>query len=181
MTEDLSRSMHVDVMKGQRRMILLVDGHRDIRTAKTAICLLRYCPEEVVAVFDREMAGRTAQEVLGLGGSIPVIGSLAESPSGQHAGHWDCTARWSDSPTGGRCFARQWIGGCTFFLACMNLSARIRSWLRQPAARGVRLIDVRMNQERDVAQREGHPSGVICESTPWPTIVAVGRWSPRWK
>jgi uncharacterized NAD-dependent epimerase/dehydratase family protein len=147
--------MHVDVMKGQRRMILLVDGHRDIRTAKTAICLLRYCPEEVVAVFDREMAGRTSQEVLGIGGSIPVIGSLAEAPEAN-------MLAIGIAPPGGRIpphwrpLLREAVERGLHILSGLHefvsedpeLAAAARS-------RGVRLIDVRMNQERDVAQRKG--------------------------
>src|SRR5204863_108438 len=36
-----------------------------------------YVPERVVAVFDRGAAGRTVQDVLGFGGSIPVVGDFA--------------------------------------------------------------------------------------------------------
>ena len=43
----------------QRRLVLLTEGHTDPTTAKTAYSVIRYCRDEVVAVFDRGQAGRT--------------------------------------------------------------------------------------------------------------------------
>jgi hypothetical protein len=43
-------------MSLQRRMLIITDGHNDLHTAKTAICLVRYRPQEVVAVLDRQSA-----------------------------------------------------------------------------------------------------------------------------
>ena len=63
-----------------RRMILLTDGYRDVHTAKTAVNLLRYRPGEVVAVLPAA-AGRTCQEVFGVGGSIPVVAELPRPPA----------------------------------------------------------------------------------------------------
>ncbi len=67
-------------MTPSRRMLIITDGYTDAHTAKTAICLIRYRPEEVVAVLDRQSAGKTAQEVFGVGGPIPCVGTLAERP-----------------------------------------------------------------------------------------------------
>ncbi len=47
-------------------------------TSKTANSLVRYRPESTVAVLDRQQAGKTVQEVLGFGGSIPVVGTMSE-------------------------------------------------------------------------------------------------------
>ena len=44
-----------------RRMVILTDGYSNPLTAKTACCVLRYCGDEVVAVLDREAAGKTAE------------------------------------------------------------------------------------------------------------------------
>jgi uncharacterized NAD-dependent epimerase/dehydratase family protein len=60
-----------------RRMCLLVDGYLDVFTAKTAVGLLRYCPNEVVAVLDREKAGRNLVEIVGIGAGVPIVESVA--------------------------------------------------------------------------------------------------------
>ena len=51
-------------------------------TAKTAACVIRYGNDEVVALLDSTQAGRTSQELLGIGGSIPVVGGLLSSLGG---------------------------------------------------------------------------------------------------
>ena len=61
-------------------MIILTDGQYDAHAAKTAICVVRYKPEEVVAVLDRELAGKTCSEVMKTGGGIPFVASLADAP-----------------------------------------------------------------------------------------------------
>jgi uncharacterized NAD-dependent epimerase/dehydratase family protein len=58
------------------RFLILADGDFDPETSKTANSVIRYLPERVVAVLDRVTAGRTAEEVLGFGGAIPVVGSM---------------------------------------------------------------------------------------------------------
>lgn len=138
-----------------RRMVVITDGFNNSHTAKTAICLLRYRPEEVVAVLDRESAGRTCQEVFGTGGAIPCIGSLAEAsgantlvvgiapPGGKIPPHW-------------RPIILEAIG------RGMNVVSGMHEFLRDDAdfrraaeEHGVRLVDVRDNDEYDVARREG--------------------------
>ena len=64
-----------------RRMVILVDGHTDPCTAKTAICVIRYRTAEVVAVLDRGGAGGTSGQLLGVGGAIPVVAALADAPA----------------------------------------------------------------------------------------------------
>ena len=68
-------------MTAQRKMIIVTDGFHDPHTAKTAICVIRYRPAEVAAVLDREVAGRTCQEVFHVGGNIPIVASLADAPA----------------------------------------------------------------------------------------------------
>ncbi len=60
------------------RYLILADGDFGPMTSKTANSLIRYRADRVVAVLDRSQAGRTAQEVLGFGGGIPVVGSMRE-------------------------------------------------------------------------------------------------------
>ena len=81
-------------------MLVLTDGHSNPITAKTACSVLRYCPNEVVAVLDTGAVGKTAGELLGVGGAIPVVadvGSAADAntlligiapPGGKIPAHW---------------------------------------------------------------------------------------------
>jgi uncharacterized NAD-dependent epimerase/dehydratase family protein len=60
------------------KYLILADDDFGIMTSKTANAVIRYHPSRVVAVLDRQLAGRTSQQVLGFGGDIPVVGSVAE-------------------------------------------------------------------------------------------------------
>ncbi len=60
------------------RFLVLADGHFGPMTSKTANACIRYSPERVVGVVDSAAAGKTAQQVLGFGGDIPVVASLDE-------------------------------------------------------------------------------------------------------
>jgi uncharacterized NAD-dependent epimerase/dehydratase family protein len=62
-----------------RRLLLLAEGAFTPTDAKTAVGVLRYRPEEVAAVLDSTRAGRTAQDCVGFGGGVPVVGSVAEA------------------------------------------------------------------------------------------------------
>ena len=136
-------------------MVVLTEGHSDPITAKTACSLIRYCPDEVVAVFDRQAAGRTSQGLLGLGGDIPVIGKLADAKAPD-------TLVIGIAPSGGR-IPPDWR---PILLQAIERRLNIVSGLHQflsddpefaAAAKGanVQLIDVRRNAENDVASREG--------------------------
>jgi len=59
-----------------RRIVILAEGKFSPLESKTANQVIRYIPEEVVGVIDSRQAGRTAQDVLGFGGSIPVFPDL---------------------------------------------------------------------------------------------------------
>ncbi|HEX6058253.1 MAG TPA: DUF1611 domain-containing protein [Gemmatimonadaceae bacterium] len=65
-------------MSRDLRYLVLADGSFGSFSSKTANACIRYSPERVVAVLDSTKAGRTAQEVLGFGGAIPVVASLEE-------------------------------------------------------------------------------------------------------
>jgi len=58
--------------------LIIAEGAFDPETSKTANSAIRYFPERVVGVLDSTRAGRTAQEILGYGGAIPVVGTFAE-------------------------------------------------------------------------------------------------------
>ena len=60
----------------KRRLALLAEDHFAPGEAKTAIGVLRYRPEEVVAVIDGSRAGKTAAECVGVGGDVPVVNGI---------------------------------------------------------------------------------------------------------
>ncbi len=60
------------------RFLILADGEFGPLTSKTANSVIRYLPDRIAAVVDRVTAGRTVQEVLGFGGDIPVVATMAE-------------------------------------------------------------------------------------------------------
>jgi uncharacterized NAD-dependent epimerase/dehydratase family protein len=60
-------------------MAVLAEGCFSPLGAKTAVCLVRYVPGEVVAVIDSSAAPSTAGDVLGFGGPVPVVASLDEA------------------------------------------------------------------------------------------------------
>jgi len=132
-------------------MIILTDGHTDPHTAKTAICVIRYRPEEVVAVLDRQSAGRPCGEVMGVGGEIPVVGSLADAPRAN-------TLLIGIAPPGGK-IPRHWRPIVVEAIARqMTIISGLHDLLRddvefsQAAEKyGVRLVDLRHGDHQDVA------------------------------
>ena len=60
-----------------RRFLILAEGSFGPLSSKTANACIRYVPDEVAVVLDSGTAGRTAQDVLGFGGNIPVVGTFA--------------------------------------------------------------------------------------------------------
>jgi uncharacterized NAD-dependent epimerase/dehydratase family protein len=144
-----------------RRMTILTDGYSDAHTAKTAICLIRYRPEEVVAVLDRQSAGKTAQEVFGVGGSIPCVGALADAPEAN-------TLLIGIAPPGGK-IPPHWrpiileaIARKMTVVSGLHEFLRDDPEFRQAAEQhGTQLIDVRDNDERDVAHRVGIREGCL--------------------
>ena len=58
--------------------LVLAEGKFGPMTSKTANGCIRYSPERVAAVIDSTKAGRTAQDVIGFGGDIPVVATVEE-------------------------------------------------------------------------------------------------------
>jgi len=135
-------------------MVILTDGYNDAHTAKTAINVIRYKPEEVAAVLDRQSAGKTCQAVLGVGGRIPVVGSLAEAPAAN-------TLLLGIAPPGGK-IPPHWRAVILEAIGrAMDVVSGLHEFLnedpdfvRAARAHGVRLVDVRSNDEHDVSSRQ---------------------------
>lgn len=60
----------------KRRIAVMAEGSFTPLDAKTAVGVLRYRPDEVVAVIDSARAGRSAADCVGTGGDIPVVANL---------------------------------------------------------------------------------------------------------
>ena len=61
------------------RYAILAIGSFDYILNKTGNMLIRYQPDDVVAVIDPDKAGRRADDIIGIGGSLPVVGSFQDS------------------------------------------------------------------------------------------------------
>lgn len=137
------------------RIVLLTDGAASPLTAKTAYSILRYRPQDVVAVLDRANAGKDAEQLLGVGSAIPVVAQLADAPDAN-------TLVVGIAPAGGR-VPDAWR---PILLEALGRGMRLVSGLHDflgddeelaAAARasGAKITDVRRNQERDLATATG--------------------------
>jgi len=69
-----------------RRIVILAEGQFGEPASKTAIGVIRYGRDRVVAVLDSTRSGRNVSEWLGPGHDIPVVATLAEAlPQGPTA------------------------------------------------------------------------------------------------
>jgi uncharacterized NAD-dependent epimerase/dehydratase family protein len=136
-------------------LIILTEGHTEPITGKTASCVLRYKPDEVIALLDGTQAGRTAQELLGVGGATPVVARLEDAPTAN-------VLMIGIAPSGGR-VPPAWR---SIILQAISQGMDVVSGLHEfigddpqfaaAAARsGSTIVDVRKNNERDVAHRRG--------------------------
>src|SRR5215213_9715868 len=65
-------------MSRDQRFLILADGLFGPDSSKTANACIRYTPRRVVGVIDATRAGRTAGDVIGFGGDLPVVATLDE-------------------------------------------------------------------------------------------------------
>jgi uncharacterized NAD-dependent epimerase/dehydratase family protein len=138
----------------KRRLVILTEGCTEPVGAKTAACVIRYGKDTVVALLDSTQAGKTAQELLGIGGSIPIVARLEDAPTAD-------TLLIGIAPTGGR-IPPAWRA---IVMAAIDRGYDVISGMHEffssdpefaEEARhcGVKLIDIRKNSEHEVANRE---------------------------
>lgn len=128
----------------QHRFLIIADGDFGPLTSKTANSCIRYFPERIVAVFDRKQAGKTAQDVLGFGGSIPVVGEFERGLKGATA------VMVGIAPAGGR-LPEEWKGWLrTAIEKKLEIWSGLHTFIGDDAdlaalakARGVRIFDAR--------------------------------------
>jgi uncharacterized NAD-dependent epimerase/dehydratase family protein len=137
-----------------RRIVLLTEGYTNPINGKTAACMIRYKPEEVVALLDSMQAGKTSQELLGVGGALPVIARLADAPAAN-------TLLIGIAPSGGKLPAAWRKVLLEAIDRGMNLVSGLHDFLSNDpelaaaaAKKGVEIHDVRKNNERDVSHRK---------------------------
>jgi uncharacterized NAD-dependent epimerase/dehydratase family protein len=127
------------------RFLVLADRDFGPLTSKTANSIIRYLPERTVAVLDTQLAGKTAQEVLGYGGGIPVVASMREGlafkPDAVLIGI---------APVGGRLpeHWRTWLAeaidaGCDIWSGLHTFLADDPMLVEKAHARGRKLLDLR--------------------------------------
>ncbi len=144
-----------------RKIIILTEGYTDPLRAKTAISLIRYRPGEVVAVLDKHSAGRCCQDMLGAGGDLPIVASLAEAPSAD-------TLLLGIAPPGGR-LPGEWRPIILEAIARgMDIVSGMHEFLcndeefTSAAQKSVaRLVDVRRNDEHEVATGQDLREGCL--------------------
>ncbi len=61
------------------RIVILAEGSFGVLESKTATVLVRYLPENVVAVIDSTNNGKDVSEVIEIGKGIPVVKNLADA------------------------------------------------------------------------------------------------------
>jgi D-glutamate N-acetyltransferase len=64
---------------GQRRLVILAEGEFRFHAAKTALGVIRYGPDPVLAVIDSTRAGANASDLLGPAFDVPVVATLDEA------------------------------------------------------------------------------------------------------
>src|SRR5438552_2472557 len=102
--------------RNTQRFLILADGQFEPMTSKTANCCIRYMPERIVGVLDRAHPGITVQQVMGVGGSLPVVGDFERG-----LGLGATAVLIGIAPMGGR------------------LPAEWRGWLRTALERGLEI------------------------------------------
>jgi uncharacterized NAD-dependent epimerase/dehydratase family protein len=138
-----------------RRIVVFTGGLTHPHVAKTAISVIRYRGDDVVAVLDAPHAGRTAGEVLGVGNGIPVVASLAEAPTATELLVGIAPPGGELPPEFRAVIAEAIARGLDVVSGLHTFLGDDPEFAAAATARGVRLFDVRRNQEREVAQRKG--------------------------
>src|SRR5688572_19158582 len=64
-------------MSGER-FLILADGQLGVFSSKTATSVLRYRGGDVAAVLDRENAGGSTAQLLGVPVDVPIVATLSE-------------------------------------------------------------------------------------------------------
>ena len=139
----------------KQAILILTQGGTNPHTAKTAASVVRYRGDEVVALLDSQQAGKTCGQLLGVGGDLPIVASVADVPDAD-------TLLLGTAPAGGK-IPEEWrkiileaisrglnvIGGLHDFLT------EDPEFVAAAQLQGVALTDVRKTNEKEIARRIG--------------------------
>lgn len=136
-------------------MIILTEGHSNTHTAKTACSVIRYRSDAVIAVLDSTRQGMTTDDLLGVGGDTPVVGSLADAVDAN-------TLLIGIAPPGGK-IPPEWRAVVLEAIQRgMNVVSGLHDFVSDDPEfaaaaeqHGVTLTDVRKNSEKTIARRVG--------------------------
>src|SRR6185369_717058 len=131
-------------MQGSR-FLILADGEFGPLTSKTANSVIRYLEDRVVGVVDGVHAGKTAQDVIGFGGGIPVVGNMRDGLS-----YKPDAVLIGIAPVGGKLPDqwRQWLAeaidaGCSIWSGLHSFISDDTMLAELAKARGVKIHDLR--------------------------------------
>ncbi|PQO44256.1 DUF1611 domain-containing protein [Blastopirellula marina] len=148
-------------LREHHRIVLLTDGYSSPFLAKTAISMLRYRTEDVVAVLESNAETKTAQETFNAGGDIPLVADLAQVP--------DADAIYIGiAPPGGN-LPPAWR---PILIEALRRNLDVVSGLhdflvddpelvKAAEQSGARLIDVRRNRYRQIADGQPFREGCV--------------------
>lgn len=138
-----------------RRIVCLTEGYSNPRTAKTATAIVRYRPDEAIAVLDSTQRGGSVRELLGIDSQIPIIGALSEAPGAD-------TLAIGIAPPGGK-IPLAWRPIILEAISRgMNIVSGLHDFISDDSefaaaakANGVVIHDVRKNSEKEIAKKQG--------------------------
>ena len=138
----------------ERRIVILAEGNFGFHHGKTAMGVIRFGHDTVMAVIDSTQAGRNVREWLGDSGrnDIPIVATLNDA-LGRCRGRTACSSGSrrpaASCPTSGEgSSSRRSAPGSTSSRASTRSSATTPSFAEAARSSGVRLIDFRRPPER---------------------------------
>lgn len=165
-----------------RRFVILTEGYTDPIVAKTASCVIRYRPEDVVALLDSTQTGRTSGDLLGVG-RVPIVGSLSAAPTATALLIGIANPGGKIPPLWRRIILEAIHRGLDVVCGLHDFLSDDPEFARAADERGVRLLDVRKNRFRQVATARGlreeclrvHTVGHDCSCGKMVTAVEVAQ------
>lgn len=149
------------VLPPHRRILLLTDGFSTPFYAKTAMSLIRYRPEDTVAVIDKEQAGRDAFELFGVGKGVPVVGDWTQFPDAD-AVYLGIATPGGKIPDRWRPLIRQAITHGMDVVSGLHLFLiEDPEYSELAKASGSRLVDVRRNSYKSTAKCRNFRAGCL--------------------